>query len=141
MRSSRVSGISHISRHSPLASWPRSPEPSQGSWAGESSGSGPAHRPLRTREAFTPRGMYLRRRPLTANVRKSDLLRRPVRDIGLGRKGIASLIDEMEAAGGFSGKKVAVGVDILRTMFRDPKCVSFLLFSSALFSARGLSVF
>ena len=76
--------------------------------------------------------MYLRRRPLTANVRKSDLLRRPVRDIGLGRKGIASLIDEMEAAGGFTGKKVAVGVNILRTMFRDPKCVTFLSFPAAL---------
>src|SRR5438093_7086643 len=66
-------------------------------------------------------------------MRKSDLLRRPVRDIELrGGKGVADLVSKMEAGGGFTAKKVGVGVDILRTMFRDPKCVTFLSFPAAL---------
>jgi deoxyhypusine synthase len=66
-------------------------------------------------------------------MRKSDLLRRPVRDIELrGGKGVADLVAQMEAGGGFTAKKLAVGVDILRAMFRDPKCVTFLSFPAAL---------
>ena len=66
-------------------------------------------------------------------MRKSDLLRRPVRDIELGRgKGVAGLVAQMEAGGGFTAKKLAVGVEILRSMFRDPKCVTFLSFPAAL---------
>jgi deoxyhypusine synthase len=66
-------------------------------------------------------------------MRKSDLLRRPVRDIELrGGKAIAELVSKMEAGGGFTAKKIGVGVDILRTMFRDPKCVTFLSFPAAL---------
>ncbi len=66
-------------------------------------------------------------------MRKSDLLRRPVRDIELrGGKGVADLVSKMEAGGGFTAKKVGVGVDILRAMFADPKCVTFLSFPAAL---------
>ena len=66
-------------------------------------------------------------------MRKSDLLRRPVKDIELRRgEGIAGLVAKMEAGGGFTAKKVGVGVDILRTMFRDPKCLTFLSFPAAL---------
>ncbi len=66
-------------------------------------------------------------------MRKSGLLRRPVRDIKLrGGKGVADLVAQMEAGGGFTAKKLAVGVDILRAMFRDPKCVTFLSFPAAL---------
>src|SRR5439155_18279428 len=39
---------------------------------------------------------------------------------------------KMEAGGGFTAKKVGVGVDLLRTMFRDPRCVTFLSFPAAL---------
>ena len=66
-------------------------------------------------------------------MRKSDLLRRPVRDIEIrGGKGVADLVVQMEAAGGFPAKKVAVGVDILRTMFTDTRCTTFLSFPAAL---------
>src|SRR2546428_8931513 len=66
-------------------------------------------------------------------MRKSDLLRRPVKDIELrGGKGIADLVAKMEAGGGFTAKKIGVGVDILRAMFRDPRCVTFLSFPAAL---------
>ena len=66
-------------------------------------------------------------------MRKSDLLRRPVKDIEIrGGKGIADLVVQMEAGGGFTAKKLAVGVEILRTMFRDPGCTTFLSFPAAL---------
>ncbi|HLA46439.1 MAG TPA: deoxyhypusine synthase [Thermoplasmata archaeon] len=65
-------------------------------------------------------------------MRRSEILRRPVRDIEVGRGTIASLIDQMEMGGGFTAKKVAVGVDILRTMFRGKDCVTFLSFPAAL---------
>ena len=66
-------------------------------------------------------------------MRKSDLLRRPVRDIEIrGGKGVADLVVQMEGAGGFTAKKVAVGVDILRTMFTDTRCTTFLSFPAAL---------
>jgi len=66
-------------------------------------------------------------------MRKSEILRRPVKDIELrGGKGIADLVAKMEAGGGFTAKKIGVGVDILRTMFRDPKCTTFLSFPAAL---------
>jgi len=66
-------------------------------------------------------------------MRKSDLLRRPVRDIELrGGRGVSDLVAQMEAGGGFTAKKLGVGADILRAMFRDPKCVTFLSFPAAL---------
>src|SRR2546427_3687907 len=66
-------------------------------------------------------------------MRKSDLLRRPVRDIELrGGRGVSDLVAQMEAGGGFTAKKLGVGADILRAMFRDPRGVTFLSFPAAL---------
>ncbi|OGS50195.1 MAG: deoxyhypusine synthase [Euryarchaeota archaeon RBG_16_68_12] len=66
-------------------------------------------------------------------MRRSELLKRAVRDIEVpGKGGVAGLVAQMEAGGGFTAKKVAVGVDILREMFRDPRCVTFLSFPAAL---------
>ncbi len=66
-------------------------------------------------------------------MRKADLLKRPVRDIEMPRaRGVAGLVAQMDVAGGFTAKKVAVGVDILRAMFRDPACATFLSFPAAL---------
>ncbi|MEM2874373.1 MAG: deoxyhypusine synthase [Candidatus Nanoarchaeia archaeon] len=50
-----------------------------------------------------------------------------VKDINLGKvKTPNNLIDEMRAAGGFSAKKVAVGVDILESMIKDKACTKIL---------------
>src|SRR6266540_1179542 len=66
-------------------------------------------------------------------MRKADLLRRPVRDIEpAGLRGVAALVSQMGEGGGFTAKKVAVGVDILRAMFRDRGCTTFLSFPAAL---------
>jgi deoxyhypusine synthase len=66
-------------------------------------------------------------------MRKGDLLRRRVEDIELSRPtDLASLVEAMGRGGGFTAKKVAVGVEILRTMFRSPRCTTFLSFPAAL---------
>ncbi|HLE54941.1 MAG TPA: deoxyhypusine synthase [Thermoplasmata archaeon] len=64
---------------------------------------------------------------------RPDVLRRKVEDIDLNRATtLDGLVREMEAGGGFTAKKLAVGVDILREMFRHPGCVTFLSFPAAL---------
>jgi deoxyhypusine synthase len=64
---------------------------------------------------------------------RSKVLRRKVEDIDLSRAtSLDGLVAEMEAAGGFTAKKIADGVDILRTMFRRPGCRTFLSFPAAL---------
>jgi deoxyhypusine synthase len=66
-------------------------------------------------------------------MRKGDLLRRRVEDIDLSRStDLAALVDAMGRGGGFTAKKIAVGVEILRTMFRRPGCTTFLSFPAAL---------
>jgi deoxyhypusine synthase len=66
-------------------------------------------------------------------MRKGDLLRRPVEDIDLARLGdVAALVEAMGRGGGFTAKKIAIGVDVLRTMFRRPGCTTFLSFPAAL---------
>jgi deoxyhypusine synthase len=66
-------------------------------------------------------------------MRKRDLLRRKVEDINLSRStDLAGLVDAMGRGGGFTAKKVAIGVDILRTMFRRTRCTTFLSFPAAL---------
>ena len=54
---------------------------------------------------------------------------KPVRDIQL-KKGMNSdeLIKELHDSGGFSAKKVAVGVDILESMIKDQDCIRFMSF-------------
>jgi deoxyhypusine synthase len=38
------------------------------------------------------------------------------------------LIRQMYDSGGFTAKKVGIGVDILETMFKEDECVNFLSF-------------
>ncbi len=64
---------------------------------------------------------------------KRDLLRRKVEDIEISPSSeVARLVEAMGRGGGFTAKKIAVGVEILRTMFRRPACTTFLSFPAAL---------
>lgn len=69
---------------------------------------------------------------------KKDLLRRRVKDIEPVEK-VADLVTSMGAAGGFTAKKVADGVDILERMNRT-ECTKFLSFPAALMATgtRGI---
>jgi deoxyhypusine synthase len=74
-------------------------------------------------------------------MRKRDLLRRKVEDIDLSRShDLGSLVEAMGHGGGFTAKKIAVGVEILRTMFRNRACTTFLSFPAALMATgvRGI---
>jgi deoxyhypusine synthase len=61
--------------------------------------------------------------------------RKPVRDIQL-KKGMNSndLIKELYESGGFSAKKVALGVDILEKMTKEKDCIRFLSFPACICS-------
>ena len=61
--------------------------------------------------------------------------RKPVRDIQL-KKGMNSndLIKELYESGGFSAKKVALGVDILEKMTKEKNCIRFLSFPACICS-------
>ncbi|HYR81792.1 MAG TPA: deoxyhypusine synthase family protein, partial [Thermoplasmata archaeon] len=64
---------------------------------------------------------------------KRDLLRRKVEDIDISPSSeVARLVEAMGRGGGFTAKKIAVGVEILRTMFARPACTTFLSFPAAL---------
>jgi deoxyhypusine synthase len=66
-------------------------------------------------------------------MRRADVLRRKVEDLDADRiRGAEDLVARMGRGGGFTAKKVADGVDILRTMFRRPGCLTFLSFPAAL---------
>jgi len=72
---------------------------------------------------------------------KRGLLRRAVEDIDLSPStDIARLVDAMGRGGGFTAKKIAVGVEILRTMFRQTACTTFLSFPASLMATgvRGI---
>lgn len=58
---------------------------------------------------------------------------RPVKDITI-KKGTSAneIIEQMEAAGGFTAKKLAVGVDILERMMKDKACLKFLSFPACI---------
>jgi len=60
---------------------------------------------------------------------------KPVRDIQL-KKGMNSneLIKELYDSGGFSAKKVAVGVDIIEKMVKEKDCIKFLSFPACICS-------
>lgn len=66
---------------------------------------------------------------------------KPIRDINL-KKGMSSnnLIKELYDSGGFTAKKVAVGVDILEQMIKEKNCVRFLSFPACICSTgtRGI---
>ena len=61
--------------------------------------------------------------------------RKPVRDIQL-KKGMNpnDLIKELYESGGFSAKKVALGVDILEKMIKEKNCIRFLSFPACICS-------
>ena len=65
----------------------------------------------------------------------------PIKDINL-KKGISSneLIKEMYESGGFTAKKVAIGVNILENMLKQKNCVRFLSFPACVISTgtRGI---
>src|SRR5437879_5951917 len=66
-------------------------------------------------------------------MRKRDVLRRKVEDIDISRSSdLATLVEAMGRGGGFTAKKIAVGVEILRAMFRNRACTTFLSFPAAL---------
>ena len=58
---------------------------------------------------------------------------KPVKDIQL-KKGISSneLVKELYASGGFTAKKIAVGVDILEKMIKEKDCIRFLSFPACI---------
>jgi len=60
---------------------------------------------------------------------------KPVKDIQL-KKGMNSneLIKELYASGGFSAKKVAIGVDIIEKMVKEKYCIKFLSFPACICS-------
>jgi deoxyhypusine synthase len=67
--------------------------------------------------------------------------KKPVKDIEL-KEGMSTnyLIKELFDSGGFSAKKVAIGVDILEKMLKDKNCVRFLSFPACIISTgtRGI---
>ncbi|MGQ0797809.1 MAG: deoxyhypusine synthase [Methanobacteriota archaeon] len=66
-------------------------------------------------------------------MRRADVLRRRVEDLDMDRvDGLEDLVERMGHGGGFTAKKIADAVDILRTMFRRRGCVTFLSFPAAL---------
>jgi len=60
---------------------------------------------------------------------------KPVKDIQL-QKGMTAddLVRELYESGGFTAKKLAVGVDILETMIQDNECTMFLSFPACIIS-------
>jgi len=66
---------------------------------------------------------------------------KPVKDIQL-KKGMNSdeLIKELYDSGGFTAKKVGIGVEILEKMFKDKECIKFLSFPACIVSTgtRGI---
>ena len=60
---------------------------------------------------------------------------KPVKDIQL-QKGMTAddLVRELYESGGFTAKKLAVGVDILETMIQDRECTMFLSFPACIIS-------
>lgn len=56
-----------------------------------------------------------------------------VEDIKISKKmGVNNLVAQMEKSGGFTAKKVGVGVNILEKMFKEKDCVKFLSFPACI---------
>jgi deoxyhypusine synthase len=66
-----------------------------------------------------------------------DLLKRKVEDMNLDEINFSDLIKEMENAGGFSAKNLALAVSILEDMNKDKNCVKFFSFPACII-ATGL---
>ena len=66
----------------------------------------------------------------------------PVKDIVLKKNTTTgSLVEAFSGGGGFTAKKLAVGVDILEDMFEDNQSLNFLSFPAALISTGARGVF
>ena len=55
-----------------------------------------------------------------------------VKDINIGGKSFSSLIEQMGESGGFTGKYLADGLDILQRMIHEKGCIRFLSFPAAI---------
>jgi deoxyhypusine synthase len=57
----------------------------------------------------------------------------PVKDISLDEKvSVNEIIAQLKASGGFTAKKLAVGIDIVETMIKDKDCLKFLSFPACI---------
>ena len=66
---------------------------------------------------------------------------KPVKDMKIDEKSsVNSLITQMFDSGGFTAKKLAVGVDILERMFKEKNCLKFLSFPACIIATgtRGI---
>jgi deoxyhypusine synthase len=60
---------------------------------------------------------------------------KPVKDMEIGKKmTVNGLVKQMSKSGGFTSKKLAVGVDIVERMIKDKKCLKFLSFPACIIS-------
>ena len=74
-------------------------------------------------------------------MRKADLLRRRVEDVELRpSKDLSAMVAAMGRGGGFTAKKIAMGAEILHTMFRRGGCTTFLSFPAALMATGSRGV-
>lgn len=66
---------------------------------------------------------------------------RPVKDVKIDRKtSVNDLVNQMFESGGFTAKKLAVGVDVLEGMIKDKDCLKFLSFPACIIATgtRGI---
>ena len=61
-----------------------------------------------------------------------DLLKRKVEDMNLEKINFSDLIKQMENAGGFSAKNLALAVSILEDMIKDKDCIKFFSFPACI---------
>src|SRR2546423_13335248 len=74
-------------------------------------------------------------------MRKGDLLRRRVEDVELTpSKDLSAVVAAMGRGGGFTAKKIAVGSENLRTMFRRGAWTRVLSFPAALMATRARGI-
>jgi len=58
---------------------------------------------------------------------------RPIKDIKIdGKTSVNDLVNQMLESGGFTAKKLAVGIDILEGMIKDKDCLNFLSFPACI---------
>lgn len=74
-------------------------------------------------------------------MNRQDILSKKVKDISV-RRGMTAddLVAEMKTSGGFTARKLAEGIDILRRMVKDKDCIRFLSFPACIVAtgARGI---
>jgi deoxyhypusine synthase len=66
---------------------------------------------------------------------------KPIKDMRIDEKtGVNNLVKQMYESGGFTAKKLAIGVDILERMFKEKNCLKFLSFPACIIATgtRGI---